>query len=135
MTNNATFENVSLRMIDLAKGIAMVLYRMGMIENLYFFNSGIIPIENVNEISILSFSKGGGTCFNTVINNIKSTGNNSVIVTDGYDGCQEYTKQAFFVGVGGTRFDYYGNESAFSIYKKNKQCVAYNSETSKFDYV
>jgi hypothetical protein len=132
MNDTETFEGTKIRMIDLAKGIGMVLYRMGMIENLYFFNGGLIPIENPNELSILSFSKGGGTDFNNVVDNIKRTGNNSVVITDGYDDCQEYTKGAFWVGIGGTTFQ--GYSDAFETYRSSKQCVSYNSDTSKFDY-
>jgi len=132
MSSNETFEGVSIRMSDLAKGIAMVLYRMGMIENLYFFNGGLIPIDNPNELSILAFSKTGGTDFNNVVENIKRTGNNSVIITDGYDRCSDYSKQAFWVGIGGTTFS--SDDDAFEMYRDSKQCVAYNSDTSKFDY-
>ena len=128
------FEDTEIRMIDLAKGIAMVLYRMGMIENLYFFDGGIYKIEKINEITILSFSKSGGTNFNNVVNQIKLNGNNSVIITDGYDGCRTYSKQAFWVGIGGTKFDNNSSDSAFPAYRETKQCVAYDSYSSKFNY-
>lgn len=131
MNSMEQFEGSDIRMIDLAKGIAMVLYRMGMIENLYFFDGGLYKIDNVNEITILSFSKTGGTNFNNVINKIKENGNNSVIVTDGYDSCAEYDKKAFWVGIGGTTFD---RSDAFASYRSNGQCVAYESTTSKFNY-
>lgn len=131
MSSYKTFEGTNIRMIDLVKGIAMVLYRMGMIENLYFFDGSLYKIDNVNEITILSFSRSGGTDFNKVIAKIKQNGNNSVIITDGYDSCNYYDKRAFWIGVGGTTFDRY---DAFSDYRANRQCVAYNSETSKFDY-
>ena len=133
MSSTETFEGDSIRMIDLAKGIAMVLHRMGMIDNLYFFDNYLYKIENVNEISILSFSRSGGTNFNKVIDMINEEGNNSVIITDGYDNCRKYSKQAFWIGIGGTTFAPYG-DSAFTNYRENKQCVAYNSNTSKFDY-
>ena len=133
MDSQENFEGTNIRMIDLAKGIAMVLFRMGMIENLYFFDGGLYEIKNVNEITILSFSKSGGTNFNNVVNKIKENGNNSVIITDGFDGCQEYSKQAFWIGIGGTTFDSYG-DSAFNTYRSNRQCVAYDSSSSKFNY-
>ena len=133
MDSTEKFEGTNIRMIDLAKGIAMVLHRMGMIDNLYFFDNNLYKIDNVNEISILSFSKSGGTNFNKVIDMININGNNSVIITDGYDRCEKYSKQAFWIGIGGTRFDPYG-ESVFNDYKANSQCVAYNSNTSKFEY-
>jgi hypothetical protein len=131
MNSSENFEGSDIRMIDLAKGIAMVLYRMGMIENLYFFDGGLYKIDNVNEITILSFSKSGGTNFNNVIDKIKENGNNSVIVTDGYDSCAHYDKKAFWVGIGGTKFD---RNDAFSSYRSNGQCVAYESSTNRFNY-
>lgn len=133
MGSNELFEGVSIRMIDLAKGIAMVLYRMGMIENLYFFDNQLYKIDNVNELSILSFSRSGGTNFNKVVDKINERGNNSVIITDGYDDCKTYSKKAFWIGIGGTTFNSYG-ESAFDSYRNNKQCVAYDSLSSKFNY-
>lgn len=133
MESDETFEGTRIRMIDLAKGIAMVLYRMGMIENLYFFDNFLYKIDNVNEISILAFSKSGGTNFNKVIDMVNTNGNNSVIITDGYDNCNKYSKQAFWIGIGGTTFEPYG-DSAFNSYRANNQCVAYDSSTSKFNY-
>jgi hypothetical protein len=130
MSSNATFEGTTLRMIDLVKGIAIVLYRMNMIENLYFFDTSLYKIDNINELTILSFSKSGGTDFNMVVSSINETGNNSVVITDGYDHVSSYTKQGFFVGVGGTTF----SNGGFNDYRKSKQCVSYNGNTSKFDY-
>lgn len=132
MSSNERFEGVNIQMIDLAKGIAMVLYRMGMIDNLYFFDNSLYKIDNVNEMTILSFSKSGGTNFNKVVDMINMNGNNAVVITDGFDSCYRYSKNAFWIGIGGTTFDSYGDE--FNTYKGNKQCVAYNSSTSKFDY-
>ena len=68
--------------------------------------------------------------------NIQSEGNNSVVLTDGFDACQIYDKQAFWIGVGGTTFEGYGRDesNAFNQFRKSRQCVAYNPQTSKFDY-
>ncbi len=125
MDSKRDFEGTRLRMIDLVKGIAMVLYRMGMIENLYFFDTSLYKIEDINEISILTFDQSGGTDFEKVVSEIKRNGNNSVIITDGYDSCSQYTKQAFWVGVGGTTFNSGYSDSSFPIYQNNNQCVAY----------
>ena len=62
---------------------------------------------------------------------VKENGNNSVVITDGFDACNDYDKKVFWIGVGGTTFD---RSDAFKSYRSNKQCVAYNSVTSKFDY-
>ena len=37
MSDTENFEGQNIRMSDLVKGIAMVLFRMGMIDKLYFF--------------------------------------------------------------------------------------------------
>tara|TARA_R110000822_G_scaffold227017_1_gene359659 strand:- start:45180 stop:46628 length:1449 start_codon:yes stop_codon:yes gene_type:complete len=131
MGSTRTFEGTNLRMIDLVKGIAMVLYRLGMIENLYFFDTSLYKIDKINEISILSFSKSGGTDFDLVVSSIQKSGNNSVVITDGYDSVHNYTKQAFWIGVGGTTFD---SSCEFKTYRATKQCVSYNGDTSKLEY-
>lgn len=136
MSSEETFENKQIRMMNLAKGIASTLNKMGLIENLYFFESQLYKVDNVNDLTILGFSKSGGTNFNLVMESIQEQGNNSVIITDGFDGCRIYDKKAFWIGVGGTTFEGYGNDdsNAFNMFRKNKQCVAYNAQTSKFDY-
>lgn len=136
MSSEETFENKRIRMMNLAKGIASTLNKMGLIENLYFFDTKLYGIENINDLTILGFSKSGGTNFNLVMENIQEEGNNSVILTDGFDGCGIYDKKAFWIGVGGTQFEGYGNDdsNAFNMFRKNKQCVSYNPYTSKFDY-
>ena len=136
MSSEETFENKRIRMMNLAKGIASTLNKMGLIENLYFFDTQLYKIDNVNDLTILGFSKSGGTNFNLVMEKIQEEGNNSVILTDGFDGCHTYDKKAFWIGVGGTQFEGYGNDdsNAFNMFRKNKQCVSYNPQTSKFDY-
>lgn len=132
MSSHATFEGASIRMSSLAKGIAMLLYRMGLIENLYFFDNSIYEIDNINEVSILAFSKSGGTNFNKVVQKIRENGNNAIILTDGYDNVDEYTKHAFWIGVGGTKFS--DKSGQFPAYRKHKQCVAYDSYDGNFIY-
>ena len=134
MSSSQNFEGKYIPMSDLAKGIAMILYRMGMIDNLYFFDCSLYKIDNVNEITILSFSKSGGTDFDNVVNMINANGNNAVVITDGQDRCTKYTKKAFWIGVGGTKFENDYGDSLFSDYRNNSQCVTYNSNTSNFDY-
>jgi vacuolar-type H+-ATPase subunit E/Vma4 len=136
MSSEETFENKRIRMMNLAKGIASTLNKMGLIENLYFFESQLYKVDNVNDLTILGFSKSGGTNFNLVMEKIQEEGNNSVILTDGFNGCNIYDKKAFWIGVGGTQFKGYGRDesNAFNMFRRNNQCVAYNPQTSKFDY-
>jgi len=138
MGSTETFEGKRIRMADLVKGIAMVLFRMNMIDKLYFFDSNIYEIERINEYTILAFNRSGGTNFDRVVQQAQHNGRNSVIITDGEDSVSEYAKNVFFVGVGGTQFGgYYGGEGEFSIYKAMGQCVTYESKgkSGKFKYV
>lgn len=135
MGSYENFGGTNIRMIDLVKGIAMVLFRMGMIDKLYFFDGSIYEIETINEFTILGFNKSGGTNFDNVITQCQKNGRNSVIITDGEDSCSKYTKNAFFVGVGGTKFGGYRGEGSFKDFKKARQCVTYDSDKNKFDYV
>jgi len=129
------FEGKNIKMINLVKGIAMTMHKMGLIENLYFFDNDLYQINNVNEVTILTFSKTGGTNFNNVVRKIKENNNNSVIITDGEDGCKLYDKRAFWIGVGGTQLQGYGgSEDAFKTYREANQCVTYNPGTSSFEY-
>lgn len=136
MGSHENFEGTNVRMIDLVKGIAMILYRMNMIDRLYFFDNSLYEIKNVNEISILSFNRSGGTNFNKVVDQARINGRNSVCITDGEDDCRDYINNMFWVGVGGTKFtSYYNEEGAFKLYRGNRQCVSYNSRKNTFDYV
>lgn len=135
MGSHENFEGTNIRMIDLVKGIAMVLYRMNMIDKLYFFDTQIYEIKNINEFTILGFDRSGGTNFNNVTKQCASNGRNSVVITDGEDSVQNYLKNIFWVGVGGTNFSGWGGEGAFKTYKGMRQCVTYNSGANRFDYV
>jgi len=135
MGSHENFEGTNIRMIDLVKGIAMVLYRMNMIDKLYFFDTKIYEIKNINEFTILGFDRSGGTNFNNVTKQCASNGRNSVVITDGEDSVENYLKNIFWVGVGGTNFSGWGGEGAFKTYKGMRQCVTYNSGANRFDYV
>lgn len=137
MSSRETFEGVTLRMSDLVKGIAMVLFRMGMIDKLYFFDNSIYEIKRINEFTILGFNRSGGTNFNRVVDQCITNGRNSVVITDGEDSCERYIDNVFWVGVGGTQFTGWGGAGAFEEYRKKKQCVTYQSKgrSGSFVYV
>lgn len=132
MSDTENFEGQNIRMSDLVKGIAMVLFRMGMIDKLYFFDNDIYEIKNINEYTILAFNEVGGTNFNKVVKQCSTNGRNSVVITDGEDYCQDYIKNVFWCGIGGTTFR---NGEGFNAYRKEKQCVTYDSQTGMFVYV
>lgn len=134
MDSSRNFAGTSIRMIDLVKGIAMVLYRMDMIEKLYFFDSNIYEIENINEYTILAFDQSGGTNFNRVVEQCIDNKRNSVVITDGQDSVEQYVPNVFWVGVAGTTFGgggyHYGGGGAFEKYRERRQCVTYDHDSA-----
>jgi len=131
MSSTANFGGVNIKMSELVKGIAIILYRMNMIDKLYFFDTRIYEIKNINEFTILSFDRSGGTNFNLVVDQALSNKRNSVIITDGEDGVSKYAKNVFWIGIGGTKFS---RNDEFKTYRAIRQCVTYNPSTTNFDY-
>lgn len=133
MSSHVKVGTGSMSLADLTKGIAIVLLRMKMIDKLYFFDSSLYEIKEVNEFTILSFSRSGGTDFDNVVRQATANGRNSVVITDGEDSVSTYIKNVFWVGVGGTRFQSrWGSGQAFQLYRKNNQCVTFEPNSQKF---
>lgn len=131
MSSTANFSGSNIKMSELVKGIAIILYRMNMIDRLFFFDTGLYEIKNINEFTILSFDRNGGTDFDRVVDQALATKRNSVVITDGEDGVRKYAKNVFWIGIGGTRFQ---RDDEFQTYRALRQCVTYNPSTSNFDY-
>lgn len=131
MSSTANFGGANLKMSELVKGIAIILYRMNMIDRLYFFDTSIYEIKNINEFTILSFERSGGTDFNKVVRETLLNKRNSVVITDGEDGVSTYAKNVFWIGIGGTKFS---RNDEFKTYRALRQCVTYNPSTTNFDY-
>jgi len=131
MNDREEFDGKSIRMCDLVKGIALVLYKMGMIENLYFFDDDLYHVKNVNEMTILAFDKTGGTNFSKVVQQIIQNQENAVVITDGCDNVDKYVKEAFWIGIG--KYANFQN-NGFDTYRKMRQCAAYEPNKNVFEY-
>jgi hypothetical protein len=131
MSSTANFGGSNIKMSELVKGIAIILYRMNMIDKLYFFDTAIYEIKNINEFTILSFDRSGGTNFDRVVDQALANKRNSVVITDGEDGVNKYAKNVFWIGIGGTKFS---RNDEFKTYRALRQCVTYNPSTTNFDY-
>lgn len=131
MHDREEFDGKSIRMSDLVKGMALVLYKMGMIQNLYFFDDDLYHIKNVNEFSILAFNKSGGTNFSRVIDQVIINQENAVVITDGCDRVDRYCKEAFWIGIG--KYANFSN-NGFDTYRKMKQCASYEPLKNVFEY-
>lgn len=131
MHDREEFDGKSIRMCDLVKGMALVMHKMGMIQNLYFFDDNLYQIKNVNEFTILAFDRTGGTNFDKVTDSIIMNQENAVVITDGCDRVEKYVKEAFWIGIG--KYANFQN-NGFETYRKMKQCASYEPLKNTFEY-
>lgn len=131
MSTKGKFGGITLTRLEFVKMIAILLYKLNMIDKLYFFDDEVNQVKNINEFTILSVCEQGGTNFNRVVDQCIKNKRNSLIITDGEDSCLKYAKNVFWAGIGGTMF---ANKDAFNTYKALKQCVSHDESTSNFNY-
>jgi hypothetical protein len=113
--------------IDLAKSLAMQMKELGILGDLYEFESRPKKIMNT-DMSILMMAARGGTDIEFVLKNILQTGNNSVVLSDGESSVSSYTHKAFFIGVG-TDFHYFKHDGGVGQkFVEEGQCVYYNGK-------
>jgi hypothetical protein len=110
----------------LAKAIALRMKRMGILNNLYLFDDSVNQIKNT-ELNILLIGSGGGTRIENVLSNVRKTGKNSVVLTDGDDHISTYLHNAYFVGVSvGTFHNFHGGDA--KKYLQFQQCCIFDGQ-------
>ncbi len=111
----------------LAKAIALRMKRMGILNDLYLFDYDITKIKNT-ELNILLIGSGGGTHIERVLEHVRKTGRNSVVLTDGDDNINTYLHNAYFVGVSvGTFHNFHGGDAR--KYLQYKQCCIFDGKS------
>lgn len=115
-----------------AKVIALKLLNMNYVHEVYYFNQYVHKPKQ-DFTSILKFDRGGGTNFTEVIRSVKENNRNAVVLTDGCDRCREYSEKAFFVGIDGANFGYFGNNDESKKFLNNKQCIKFEN-SGKYTY-
>lgn len=122
----------------LSQGIAYILWKQRVIDNIYYFDTDIYDKVNYNSIktSTKYFSKaigvkygdGGGTDYTPIFNNINSKNKKpSIIITDGYADVIPYSKYITFLMLSN------GTKQDFNYYK-NKQVLHYSSTNQNISY-
>ena len=79
-------------------------------------------------ISISMLDCGGGTTIDAAVNSIVKNGVNALVITDAEDDCSIYSEKAFFIGVQGSRFNYF-NDDVIKEYSDKGQVVVFNGES------
>jgi hypothetical protein len=108
----------------LAKAIALRMKRMGILNDLYLFDSDITQLKNT-ELNIMLIGSGGGTHIERVLEHVRKTGRNSVVLTDGDDYINTYLHNAYFVGVSVGTFHNFVSEGG-KKYLEYKQCCIFD---------
>lgn len=127
MTSYIHYDGKQITGIDFAKSFAMQMHQMGLIENLYLFDTSIEQIP-VNQISIAGIGSGGGTRINIVAEHINQQGVNAIVVTDAQDNCNTYAENAYFIGILGASFNYFTGE-VLEKYSNRDQMVEFDGST------
>lgn len=108
-------------MLTLAKGVALRFIKYKLVNKLYFFSDRVSePFSPKKVHDILAYNNGGGTSFNHVIDNVNTTGQKSIIITDGEDRTNMYNSNINWIGVSGSDF------SSFSSYPESNKFLSEN---------
>lgn len=105
-----------------AKAILLKLKESNMINDLYIFNDKVSK-KNNSLFEILSTSSWGSTDINAVIRNVKKNNNNSLIITDAEDDCNQYDDRVFFLGVYGADYSDFKEEVRRKYAEKSQWCI------------
>ena len=113
--------------IDFCKAFAAKLKGMDMLNNIYTFDNRVKLRKN-DIISISMMDCGGGTTIDAAVNSIVKNGVNALVITDAEDDCSIYSEKAYFIGVQGSRFNYF-NDDVIKEYSDKGQVVVFNGES------
>lgn len=121
--------NEYISKIDFCKSFAAKLLEMGMLNNVFLFDTRVKKHEN-DLISISMIDCGGGTNIDSAILSVEKNNNNAIVITDAEDRCSIYSEKAFFIGIKGARFDSFNND-VIEKYSDNNQVVVFDGITVK----
>ncbi len=111
-----------------AKVLAIKLCNARIAQNVHFFDDAISPrVEGVK--GILKFDSGGGTNTERVVQQVIKSRRPGIVITDMQDHIATYTKDIFFIGIGGAKMY---NTSAGEQFTRTKQFATFNGKDLVF---
>lgn len=110
--------------LDLCKVTTMKLLNMGYGKDIYFFNDNV---KLVDKDILLKSRTSGGTDIEKVIAHINKVNRPGLILTDMQDSIQTYSKNAYFIGMLGARFE--GLQGEAKAFVTQHQIVKYENNT------
>jgi hypothetical protein len=125
-------EGRDISRIDFCKSMVAKLSEMDMLNDVYIFNNNVKKYKK-DIISIAMLDTSGGTTINKAVESIQKNGVNAIILTDAEDGCNIYSEKAFFIGLKGSRFSHFKNETISEYSKKDQVIIFDGSNIKKVD--
>lgn len=113
--------------LDFCKAFAAKLKSMDMLNDVYKFDNRVKKSKN-DLISISMMDCGGGTTIDNAVQSIEKNGVNALVITDAEDSCSIYSDKAFFIGVEGSRFNYF-NAEVIKQYSEKGQAIVFDGKT------
>jgi len=113
--------------LDFCKAFIAKLKSMDMLNDIYKFDNRVKKSKN-DLISISMIDCGGGTTIDNAIQSIEKNGVNALVITDAEDTCSIYSDKAFFIGVEGSRFNYFNTE-IIKEYSEKGQAIVFDGKT------
>ncbi len=117
-------EGRTITKLDFCKSFTVKLGEMGMLNDVYLFNTSVTKFKN-DPISLAMLDTSGGTTIDKAVESIEKRGINSLVITDAEDRCRIYSDKAFFIGVNGARFTHF-NGDVISEYSDKNQVVVFD---------
>lgn len=124
MSSQMSIYGKNVSRINMAIALAARMNAMGCLGELYKFNGAIYPMKDVDDIWKLRVD--GGTNIELCMQQIKKLGRPSVILTDGDDGFQTYTENAFIMTIAPNVGRGYFSQPACERMIKNKKYIQYD---------
>jgi hypothetical protein len=126
MGSSANIKDTKMDRLTFAKAVLIKLKRMDVINEVYTFNNNIKK-RNTELNDLLTIDTSGGTSLTRVVNHIAEQGVNAIVITDADDHLYAYSGNAFFLGVAGSNFRYFGTECR-KQYVENKQLIQFTGD-------
>jgi hypothetical protein len=126
MSSSMNIYGKNVSRMNMAIALTSRMNNMGCLGELYTFNRGIQHLKDVENIWKLRPS--GGTDIERCMKQIKKNGRPSVILTDGEDGFETYTENAFIMSISPSSGNGYFKQPACAKMVKGRKYIQYNGK-------
>lgn len=124
MSDTVNIGGKRITLYNLCRYLTIKLHSMGLVKDIYLFETSVKKMSNVFEL--MRSSWGGGTRFTAVLETVGRTNMSSVILTDMCDEIKWYNRNCYFIGV--RVFHPQGNADTLKAYDSSKQFMLFTEK-------